>query len=475
MSSLTLKTGFSSLSPFAFNTIEQLRRRNNKHIHLINLVEKYNTLQECYANLRALRAQDDNSSLTHSVIAHQEQIINLQKENQKIKTLLHEREQALAGYRDKVASLRHDIERMEGHKKLLLEELDAKDRVISELELRVRRNSESKIPSSPSSVNLLESPPVVSTDKGFIVNIPQRVENKYDGQHDISALTWSPSGKSFVTGGTDKQVKLWEYHDGTFLNKKSNKESRGVILSVDYHQNERLLLTASGDGLCRVWQLPDLKLLHTLSGHDDKVSTAKFMESESDIVSGSHDTTLKLWDINRHHCTRTFHTRSRCNDLVYVKSVVGIPNIVSCHHDKMIRFWDARANHGRCQYDMPLGESVISLALSPSSQMLLACCKDTIRMADLRMLRFHGILSDENFSSANDRSKAVFSPDGKYVLSGSKNGSLLIWGVESQKVVEKLKGHTQSVTSCDWHPEGKAILSSDKAKHIFLWSNHCYI
>ena len=43
-------------------------------------------------------------------------------------------------------------------------------------------------------------------------------------------------------------------------------------------------------------------LKSTLTGHSGKVLTAKFLGDCSKIVSGSHDRTLKIWDLNRIAC-----------------------------------------------------------------------------------------------------------------------------------------------------------------------------
>lgn len=41
---------------------------------------------------------------------------------------------------------------------------------------------------------------------------------------------------------------------------------------------------------------------HTLTGHSGKVLSAKFLLDNARIVSGSHDRTLKLWDLRSKVC-----------------------------------------------------------------------------------------------------------------------------------------------------------------------------
>lgn len=57
-------------------------------------------------------------------------------------------------------------------------------------------------------------------------------------------------------------------------------------------------------------------------------------------VSGSHDRTIKIWDINKHVCVRTLFAGSSCNDLVTRQGHEA--DIISGHFDKTIRFFDLR-------------------------------------------------------------------------------------------------------------------------------------
>jgi autophagy-related protein 16 len=82
-------------------------------------------------------------------------------------------------------------------------------------------------------------------------------------------------------------------------------------------------------------------LQHTLTGHSGKVMAAKFLGEASKVVTGSHDRTLKIWDLRSRACIETKFAGSSCNDLVIVDSSGS--TIVSGHFDKSIRFWDTRS------------------------------------------------------------------------------------------------------------------------------------
>ncbi|RLG55269.1 MAG: hypothetical protein DRN88_05875, partial [Candidatus Hydrothermarchaeota archaeon] len=62
-----------------------------------------------------------------------------------------------------------------------------------------------------------------------------------------------------------------------------------------------------------------------------------------------------------------------------------------------------------------------------------------------------------------------YSPDGKYIVSGSKDKTIRIWRMEDGECIMVLKGHTGSVYSVFYSPDGKHITSGSKDKTIRIW------
>uniref|UniRef100_A0A8C2U1J0 Autophagy related 16 like 1 n=1 Tax=Coturnix japonica TaxID=93934 RepID=A0A8C2U1J0_COTJA len=123
------------------------------------------------------------------------------------------------------------------------------------------------------------------------------VFDAHDGE--VNAVQFSPGSRLLATGGMDRRVKLWEVLGGKcffFVLTSSRSFKLNLCLQGSY------LLAASNDFASRIWTVDDNRLRHTLTGHSGKVLSAKFLLDNARIVSGSHDRTLKLWDLRSKVC-----------------------------------------------------------------------------------------------------------------------------------------------------------------------------
>ena len=82
------------------------------------------------------------------------------------------------------------------------------------------------------------------------------------------------------------------------------------------------------------------RLVRTLVGHSGSVYTVAVSPDGTRIVSGSTDSTIKVWDLASGACVRTLEGHS---DMVLSVAVSSDGrHIVSGSYDKTVKIWDAR-------------------------------------------------------------------------------------------------------------------------------------
>ncbi|KAF4528670.1 hypothetical protein B566_EDAN017186 [Ephemera danica] len=175
--------------------------------------------------------------------------------------------------------------------------------------------------------------------------------------------------------------------------------------------------------------------MHTLTGHSGKVMAAKFLGQSARVVTGSHDRTLKIWDLRSRACVETKFAGSSCNDVVTSEAF----SFISGHFDKRIRFWDARCDG----------------TLASGSGMKQEVCS----------------FSSDKFKVGCDWSRAVFSPNGQLVSAGGADGAVFVWSASSGRLVceSNNREHGSAVTAVAWHPFGFFLASVDRGKKAIIW------
>lgn len=102
-----------------------------------------------------------------------------------------------------------------------------------------------------------------------------------------------------------------------------------------------------------------------------------------------------------------------------------------------------------------------------------------IRIYDLQkrkelgnLLSHQGSITALEFSTENTSSDGGFSTDkaGKWLLSGSADGKIIIWRSKDWEPFGTLKGHTDRINSLAIHPSGRVAISVSLDKTIRLWN-----
>ncbi|XP_071452025.1 autophagy-related protein 16-1 isoform X2 [Hetaerina americana] len=338
-----------------------------------------------------------------------------------------------------------------------------------------------------------------SSELGFLgCSVPTGVVLRFDA-HDgeVNAVKWSPVDRLLATGGADRKVKLWDVSKGVSESRGILVGSNAAVMSVDFDSTGTLILGSSNDFASRVWTVADQRLRHTLTGHCGKVLAAKFLGEPSKVVSGSHDRTLKVWDLRSRACIETKFAGSSCNDLVTCDGSGSA--IISGHFDKRIRFWDARMGgdgSSTAANDILLQGKVTSLDLSRDGNYLLSCVRDdSLKLLDLRMNQVIRSYNADGFKVGCDWARATFSPDGNFISVGGADGAVFVWSIVTSRLVATLKDSVRSrtssygpastpasaaVTAVSWHPQGTSLVQLEHmliavgiAKMHLRWSSVC--
>ena len=163
----------------------------------------------------------------------------------------------------------------------------------------------------------------------------------------IAALRFLPDGKQLIAAdgrvSEEGTVRIIETATGAIA--ASWVAHSDTIFDLAMSRDGKLLATAGGDRLVKIWDLATRKEIAKLEGHTAQVLAVAFDEKAAQLISGGADQQLKLWDVK---------TKERINSLGRHTSAVtslawvsGGPTIVSATDGgDALRYTELQAHNG---------------------------------------------------------------------------------------------------------------------------------
>ena len=86
-----------------------------------------------------------------------------------------------------------------------------------------------------------------------------------------------------------------------------------AVLSVAFSLDGTQIVSGSDDETLRLWDAVSGAHLNTLNGHSNSVRSVAFSPDGTQIVSGSNDRTLRLWDAVSGTCLNMLYEIGRAH------------------------------------------------------------------------------------------------------------------------------------------------------------------
>jgi guanine nucleotide-binding protein subunit beta-2-like 1 protein len=190
----------------------------------------------------------------------------------------------------------------------------------------------------------------------------------------------SVDGMFALSGSWDGTLRLWDLNTG-FTTRRFIGHTRDV-LSVAFSADNRQIVSGSRDRKINLWNtLGQLKFSITEEGHKEWVSCVRFSPNLTTplIVSAGWDKLVKVWNLT--HCKLRTNLIGHTG---YVNTVTVSPDGSLCASggkDGKAMLWDL--NEGRHLSTLESGDIIHALVFSPIRYWLCAATASAIKIWDL--------------------------------------------------------------------------------------------
>ena len=283
-----------------------------------------------------------------------------------------------------------------------------------------------------------------------------------DGFHAVYSL----DGRTIVTGCLDGTARLWNATTGRPIGQ--TMVHRGQVQFVAFSRDGRTVLCKGSAQEARLWDAATGQPIGKPLKHQSGVWCAAFSPDGRSVVTGSADKTARLWDASTGSPLGPplVHTAG-------VSSAVFSPDgktVLTASFDMSGRLWNAATS-------LPIGAPLVhgnSGKSTPWSQVSFSPDGKTFLIRfipDNKVLLGNpasGLPNGKSLEHRAEVSAALFSPDGKAVLTGSDDRSARIWDALTGLPIGPPAVHQDGVDSVAFSPDGSLFLTgADKQR---LWN-----
>ena len=230
----------------------------------------------------------------------------------------------------------------------------------------------------------------------------------------------------------------------------------GWVGSVVFSSDGTLLVSGSHDYTVKLWDVQTGGVIKAFCGHTNWVYSVSISVDCATIASGSHDHTICLWDIQTGEC---HHTIQQQEEVVCVRFFPTNPqHLIFVSGDK-VRQWNTIDHQINSTYD---GYDV---ALSPDGTQFVVCDGAAVVVQDSNS---GAVVADFRVPSSNTN-YCCFSPDGSLIAAAAHN-IVYVWDITSldPHIVETFIGHTGGITSLAFSSPS-SLISSSEDKSVKFW------
>lgn len=281
------------------------------------------------------------------------------------------------------------------------------------------------------------------------------------GARHAKAVCLTAEGRLGLIGKQNGMVECWDPFAGECI--KTFQAHEGGVFALACSYDDKVLVSGGADKEVKLWQLPDCTPIATLSGHGAPVRGVALDKGATIVVSGSLDQTLRVWQVETGACMNVLNGHTAGINAVAVDG--GGVYALSGSRDATAKVWHLR--EGECLRTLT-GHThrIHAVCLSEDARLAVTASRD-------RRVVLWNIDSGEALRTleghVTEAYAANFTEDKAHVFTGSRQGTLKLWNADTGQCLHTFNGGAPAYLE----RTGAYALSSSRDGLFKFWRVSC--
>jgi WD40 repeat protein len=305
---------------------------------------------------------------------------------------------------------------------------------------------------------------------------------KWESQDSyVGAVAFSPDGKTLLTGSGDGRIRFWDVATGKMVRELPGRQEG--IAGLFFTPDGKRIVSGGSDMTIHVRDAATGKELHDFAGHKGRVAGLAYSPDGKLLATAGQDGTLRLWSGTKEVRRLVIEGAGEAKAVAFAPDGKTLAAALApAGHMRAdaafsgIYLWDVATGQKLRRLPGPrhLPGEPYSLAFAPDGRSLAAADFDkTIRLSDpatgkeLRRLG-SGRLGIHLLGGR----KLAFSPDGKLLASGGVppfGGAIEVWDPGSGKELPVLPKDDADASDLAFSPDGTLLATASEDCTVRLW------
>jgi WD40 repeat protein len=241
--------------------------------------------------------------------------------------------------------------------------------------------------------------------------------------------------------------------------------SRGGANEVFFSPDKTELYTLNVSGSVNAYDAETARSQNRFDAHSAYNNTKAYYPLDGWLALGGLNGEVKVWDLLERRSLVTIEAHE-----LQISTLDFSPDgslLATGGDEGSVRVWDWRERESLLEFSIePDGLKPVRVAFSPSGDQIAVGTQ-----TDVQLVTFPGgeIQHTLDIIDGGVSALMVYSPDGRYIVTGTQNREMTIWNAQTGELIAQLPGTTGSRVAAAFSPDSTMLLTAALDGAVNLW------